>query len=247
MGGCKRIESQLARLISDFSMNPHDSRILCEDGAEALADLAARLLPQAIRTVESKQYGIFNEPITVYAFASPQSFAKFAGVSEKVIGAAAGNDVYLSGKLLYQMEKVQGILVHELSHVQLSQVLGVVNFNRGLPRWFREGIAVFVADGGGATNVTETKAVEKFIAGEHFIPETKGTLFNSKLPATVELEPGVFYRQSAMFVEFLAQEYPAQFENMLKSLQAGELFEDQFIAAFDLYPVDMLNVFIQTL
>lgn len=246
--GCYRlIGSGIARLTSDFNVLPTDHRIFYEVGAEALAEAAARYLPQAITDVESKQCGSFKGPIKVYAFASSKRFSKFAGVPGVVLGAGLKNEVFLSGKLLSEMDKAQGILTHELSHVQLSQTLGIVNFNRSLPRWFREGLAIYVANGGSATRATEEKTIEKYFEGKHFIPESKGTLFNIKLAATGRLEPKIFYRQSGMFVRFLAQNYPAQFKTMLKGLQERKDFQSQFIASFKKDVNEELNDFIATL
>jgi hypothetical protein len=232
MGGYRLIGSGIARLTADFKVLPSDNRTLYEEGAEALAEAAARYFPQAITNVELKQYGSFKGPIKVYVFATSKSFSKFAGVSAVVLGAGLKNEVFLSGKLLSEMDKTQGILTHELSHVQLSQTLGSIEFNRSLPRWFREGLAIYVANGGGATRATEAETIEKFLEGNYFIPETKGGLFNIKLAATGKLEPKIFYRQSGMFVQSLARNYPVQFETLLKGVQEGKDFQSQFITSF---------------
>lgn len=154
---------------------------------------------------------------------------------------------FLSGKLLSEMDKTQGILTHELSHIQLSQTLGVIKFNRNLPRWFREGLAIYVANGGGATRATEAEAIEKIVEGKHFMPEVKGSLLNIKLAATTELEPKIFYRQSGMFVQFLARDYPGQFETMLKGLQEGKDFQSQFLESFKNNVSEKLKSYIATL
>lgn len=246
-GGYRLVESGIARLTIDFKVLPSDNRIVYENGAEALAEAAATYLPQAIPTVESKQYGSFKGPIKIYAFATSKQFSKFSGVPEEVIGAGLKDEVYLSGKLLKKMDKTQGILVHELSHIQLSQTLGVLKFNYSLPRWFREGLAIYVANGGGATNATEAETVEKFLEGKHFIPETEGALFNIKLAATGKLEPKIFYRQSGMFVQFMARTEPAQFEELLRGLQKGNAFAAQFTASFKKSAGEKLQDFIVTL
>jgi hypothetical protein len=65
MGGYRLIGSGIARLTADFKVLPSDNRILYEEGAEALAEAAARYFPQAITNVELKQYGSFKGPIKV--------------------------------------------------------------------------------------------------------------------------------------------------------------------------------------
>jgi hypothetical protein len=247
MGGYRLIGSGIARFTSDFKVLPSDNQILYEDGAETLAEKAARYLPQAIRTVEAKQYGSFRRPVTVYVFETSKGFSKFSGVPEEVIGAGLKDEVYLSGKLLNMMDKTRGILTHELSHAQLSQTLGAIKFNRTLPRWFREGLAIYVADGGGATNASEEETIDNFLEGKHFIPEIKGGLLNINLSATAELHPKIFYRQSGMFVQFLALNQPAKFEKLLRGLQEGKAFEAQFVEAFKRNVDEELNDFIVTL
>jgi hypothetical protein len=247
MGGYRLIGSGIARFTSDFKALPSDNRILYEEGAVTLAEEAARYLPQAIRTVESRQYGSFGRPVTVYVFATSKSFSRFSGVSEEVIGAGLKDEVYLSGKLSNMMDKTRGILTHELSHTQLSQTLGAIQFNRTLPRWFREGLAIYVADGGGATNATEKETIDNFLEGKHFIPEIKGELLNINLSATAELHPRIFYRQSGMFLQFLAQNHPAQLEKLLRGLQEGKAFEVQFIESFERNVDEVLKDFIVTI
>ena len=247
LSGCGLTGSCIARFTTDFKVWPSDNRILYENGAEPLAEETARHLSQAFSTIEAKQYGTFKGPVKIYAFASAKSFSKFSGVSEVPTGASLKNEVFLSGQLLTKMDKAQGILTHELSHVQLSQTLGAIKFNRTLPRWFREGLAIYVADGGGATNATEKETIDEFLEGKHFTPETEGALFNNKLPATSELEPKIFYRQSGMFVQFLAQNHPVQSEKLLRGLQEGNAFETQFSESFKSNVADMLKNFIATL
>ena len=82
VSGCGFVGSKMARFTTDFKVLTSDSRILYEPGAETLAEEAARHLSQALKTVESRQFGTFREPVKVYAFADTKSFAKFAGVPE---------------------------------------------------------------------------------------------------------------------------------------------------------------------
>ncbi len=245
--GCGVLGSAIARLTMDFKAWPSDDRILFETGAEALASEAALFLPQAIQNVESRQFGEFKAPIKVYAFATSRSFARFSGVSEKVKGASVDSEVFLSGQLLEKMAEVQGMLTHELSHVQLSQTLGTIRFNHTLPRWFREGLAIYVSDGGGATSATEAEAIEHFAKGEHFYPEAEGTLLFPGFLASKGLEPKIFYRQSGIFVGYLAITYPKQFKTFLQGIQAGNSFEPGFTECFGFKLDEMLQVFISSL
>jgi hypothetical protein len=247
MTSCGFIESRIARFTTDFKVWPSDNRILYENGAESLASEIAGELPLTIGNIETRQYGTFKEPVKIYAFATAKSFAKYSGVSEVVKGAALDNEVFLSGQLLQKLNEVHGMLGHELSHIQLCQTLGTIRFNRTLPRWFREGLAIYVSDGGGATNATEAESREHFFKGEHFSPETKGALLNQGLPASKGLEPKVFYRQSGMFVRYMAANHPEQFMKFLQGLQEGKPFEPYFTECFGFKVGEMLQTFIRAL
>jgi hypothetical protein len=233
IGGCSFVESRVARWTTDFNVLPSDSRILYEDGAEKVADEVARHLNNAMRAVENRQFGKFNEPVKVYAFASPRSFSKFSGISDKARGASVDNEIYLSGLMMELPDEVYGMVGHELSHVQLSQTLGVISFNRKIPRWFREGLAIYVSDGGGAPRNYETETISMFLEGKHFLPESSGSLFNRSFNSTADIGPRMFYSQSGLFVKYLANTYPQEFKSFLKGLQEGKQFKDHFKESFD--------------
>jgi hypothetical protein len=232
MGGCTILESRVARWTTEFNTLSSDNRVLYESGAEKLAAEAALYLDNAIRDVESKQLGEFTEPVKVYVFATPTSFSKFSGISDKARGASVGNEIFLSSLLKDMPQEVYGMIGHELSHVQLSQKLGVITFNRTLPRWFREGLAIYVSDGGGAPRNYEQETIAMFIEGKHFVPESTGSLFNRALNSTADIGPRMFYSQSGIFVTYLANEYPQKFIDLLKGLQSGNKFEEQFRISF---------------
>lgn len=232
MGGCSMVVSQVARWTMDFNTLPSDNRILYEDGAEKLASLSALHLENAIKDVTLRQSGEFTEPVKVYIFATPESFSKFSGVSDKVRGASLGNEIYLSSLLTDLPNEVYGMLGHELSHVQLTQKYGVIGFNRTLPRWFREGLAIYVSDGGGAPRNYEHETVAMFIDDKHFIPEEKGAIFNMGLHATADIGPRMYYSQSGMFVKYLAESYPHDFHIFIKNIQKKEPFTEIFKESF---------------
>lgn len=232
MGGYSIVESRVARWTTDFNSLSSDNRILFEDGAEKLAMLSALHLDNAIKNVASMQLGEFKEPVKVYIFATPKSFSKFSGISDKARGASIGNEIFLSSLLTNLPHEVYGMLGHELSHVQLAQKLGVITFNRTLPRWFREGLAIYVSDGGGAPRNYEQETIAMFIDGKHFVPEAKGAIFNMDLHSTADIGPRMFYSQSGMFVEYLAQNFPYNFNVLLRGLQEGKPFNEIFEISF---------------
>lgn len=247
MGGCGLIGSGIARLTTEFNEWPTDHRVLYEDGAESLAEYAANSLSEMIDTVATRQYGSFQEPVYIYAFSSAESFSRYSGISDKAKGASIDNRVYLSGVLLNVPDEVVGMIGHELSHVQLSQVLGTIDFNRGLPRWFREGLAIYVSDGGGSPRNFEAETIDKFVKGQHITPEESGTLFNIQLKATETIGPRMFYSQSGMFVKYLATEHPQSFQEFLIGLQKKQEFAKVFSSSFGMDVETMLATFIKGL
>ncbi len=247
MDGCSLVESRVARWTTDFNVLPSDSRILYEDGAEELAHNVARHLDNAMSAVETRQFGKFKEPIKIYAFASPKTFSKFSGISDKARGASAGSEIYLSGLMMGLPDEVYGMVGHELSHVQLSQTLGTISFNRNIPRWFREGLAIYVSDGGGAPRNYKTETISMFLEGKHFLPEYSGSLFNRSLSSTADIGPRMFYSQSGIFIYYLANNFPEKFNGLLKSLQKGKKFKDSFKECFGVYVADMLASYIAKL
>lgn len=247
MGGCSLVESHVARWTTEFNVLPSDSRILYEDGAEKLAHEVARHLNNAMRVVETRQLGKFKEPVKVYAFASPESFSKFSGISDKARGASLGSEIYLSGLMMELPEEVYGMIGHELSHVQLSQTMGAITFNRSLPRWFREGLAIYISDGGGAPRDYENETINMFVEGKHFVPEDTGSLFNRSLQSTAPIGPRMLYSQSGMFVKYLANTYPDEFKAFLKGLQEGKQFKDHFKESFDDNVKNILSSYIAKL
>lgn len=60
-GGCALLESRFEKLTTDFEVLPSDSLILYESGAEALTEEVGFHLPNALKAVESKQYGKFKK------------------------------------------------------------------------------------------------------------------------------------------------------------------------------------------
>jgi len=247
MGGCSIIESRVAHWTTDFNVLPSDSRILYEDGAEKVADEVSRDLNKAMKAVESRQFGQFKEPVKIYCFATPESFSKFSGIPGKARGASVGNEIYLSGLMLELPDEVYGMVGHELSHVQLSQTLGVISFNRSIPRWFREGLAIYVSDGGGAPRNYEKETIDMFLQGKYFIPEVEGSLINRALKTNAPIRPRMFYSQSGMFIKYLANTYPENFNTFLVGIQKGKQFKENFEESFGKSIAYIFQSFIKTL
>jgi len=123
-------------------------------------------------------------------------------------------------------------LTHELSHLHLQQQLGVYKMSR-LPVWFKEGLAAYVSDGGGAQARSQEQAVESFREGKYFVPHNADGFIFKKTPSDFGLEPHMFYRQSMMFIGYLAAIDENGFRRMLLSVESGEQFSTSFQTAYD--------------
>ena len=123
-----------------------------------VAQQVAKYLDGSVKNVEEKQYDSFTEPIAIYVCESEKNFAKFTGLNRKIKAAVFNGKIFLSAGLREQPERIQILITHELSHLLLIQQIGTSKYVRNIPSWFVEGLAVFVLNGGGAENVSETDA-----------------------------------------------------------------------------------------
>ncbi len=208
-----------------------DGRILYEPEGEAFAKSIQRLLDDAIATVEHHHGRPFLRPVRVHVFADPRSFAR-ESPSPDAAGVTVGGELYLSPRLAQAPEQLRGILTHELAHQHFTQYLGTRRAYEILPRWFAEGFAVAVS-GAGADRVSELEATRAIGEGKQLrLSGDRQTLFASDTRSH-GLKPHMFYRQSAMFVQFLKRHYGAfKFNALLNRLFGGEAFAEAFWAAF---------------
>jgi len=231
MASCSLLRTGYASLksTSDFKPIELDKRVLAEPGAEDLAKQVAAYLPEAVSTVEKQQYRDFVKPIEIYVCASADSFASHTGLSKQVRGALT-TKLFLSGKLKNpELNKTtKAILIHELSHLNLQQRLGIYHYSANLPAWFQEGLAVLVSNGGGAENVSEAEAEKAILEGKHFIPEPEGSFWFHKSGSSYGLEAHMFYKQSSLFVGYLKNFSEVQFVLFMLAIEDGGDFDKSF-------------------
>ncbi len=219
------------RSTEHFIANNKDTRVLYEPGAKIFADSIVAILPQSIQKIENRQYRHFVEPVKVYVCASEESFYKLYGARVK---AGVSNKLLLSPRLMNESENIYIYLTHELSHLHLYQQLGLLRF-RGLPSWFKEGLATFVSDGGGAQTVSENDAIKSIVNGKHFIPVSGGFFgcFNQKSSADSALSHQMRYRQNMIFVSFIKNKDEKKFKSFLLSIQDGVNFSESIQKSYD--------------
>ncbi len=216
--GCTQFKILLAmqRDTQQFKPFQHSKHVKYEPGAEKLAALVDRVVPTAIETVRQKQGG-FSRPITLYVTGSYDSFAAYC-VFRKAAACVIADRLFVSPKLLQQQQRIAGIITHELSHLQFSQAITAHAYQTRLPTWFREGLAVFVANGAGAETVSRQQAIAAILEGHSLIPNKEGSLLFPHNAARFNLPVHMFYRQAALFTEWLHDHDPATFRTMLQQL-----------------------------
>lgn len=213
-----------------FTQCTPDPRIWCDPGAEDYARTLAPLLPAAVAKVERAQYGPFAGAVKVYVYATVDSYARYGG-GPGGGGRTAFGAVHMSPILRGQPEVHAPILAHELSHLHLGQRTGTLAMMR-LPVWFREGYPTMVSDGGGATRVAPDQAIFALVHGRHFEAEDSAALLDPHKWDHFKLDGHMFYRQSALMVDYMRRRDPAAFDRMMHDIAAGKHFADAVRGAY---------------
>jgi hypothetical protein len=229
-----------------FRWNP---AIQYEPGAEALADALARNYPQAVAAVEQAHYYRFARTPAVQVCASDNSFGRLVNTPSPISHVTAAtylNKTFISPKLYRQPQRIFSVLTHELSHLHLMQWLGPGRYAEQLPVWFQEGLAVDIAGGGGAENVTEQHAAYAIRRGYHFKPRLSGASPYGRGGLADGLEPQMYYRQSTMFVRFLRGDRSA-FQQLMRGLVNGADFSSAIAGAYGSPIADLWQTFVRRL
>lgn len=224
-----------------------EPRVRHEPGAEELAQKVVPYLNDSISLVENLQGRPYVNPVSIFVFASEESFSEHSGVSREVRGCAFNGAIYLSSKLNRMPESIPLILAHELSHIHICQHVGLLTCSYRLPTWFLEGLAVSVSGGGGAERVSEKEAVDAILRGNHFIPDDSGSILVYKGAHYYGLQQHMFYRQAGMFLSYLRSQSPAEFNGFLSALLDGKPFCGAFPQTFGKSANEKWNEFAKTL
>jgi len=208
----------LLRDTDQFRVWPSDPRVRYEPGAEAVAARVATAMPAAIRTVEVQLYRPFAAAPIVYVCATLATFGAYGGDPSSA-GYTIDQRLFLSPKLQGTPDRIPTVLVHELSHLQFEQRLGLPRMSR-LPVWFTEGLATQVS-GAGAENVTIDEARRALREGRALVPDETGTWFHRRSGSAFGLTAHMFYRQASMFLGWLARDAVA-YHQLLLAVQRGE-------------------------
>ncbi|OPY88855.1 MAG: hypothetical protein A4E71_00185 [Smithella sp. PtaU1.Bin162] len=241
--GCSLLQQSAAALRSTehFIPNAKDNRVMFEPGAEVYAEKVASFLSSAIDQVEKQQYRHFVAPVHVYVCESRESFKKYYGAD---VRAGVLTKLFLSPRIFeFGDEIARKYLTHELSHLHLQQQLGIYKTVK-LPMWFKEGLATYVSNGGGAHLTSQEQAIAFIRAGKYFVPNNSDGFIFKKTPSDFGLEPHMFYRQSMMFISYLVTIDESGFRRFLLSVESGEQFSTALQATYNKKLEDLWNEFL---
>ncbi len=229
--GCAEIRHTAAMFRSTNHFIPHknDSRVLYESQAKNFAELVLPAVSESISKVEAGHYKSFVSDVRIYVCETEKSFYKLYGAKST---AGVSNKLFLSPRLMKRQEHIEKYLTHELSHLHLYQQIGLFSLKR-LPFWFKEGLAAFISDGGGAHTVSELEAINSIKIGKHFVPDLHSSLFSQKGASNWKLSHHMMYRQSMMFIAFLKSTDKQGFRNLLLNVQNDNEFQNAFEQSFD--------------
>jgi hypothetical protein len=213
-----------------FVILPKDSRIRFEKTAKENAIALKEILDGSQKKVELVLNSHFEKPIEVYVCSSQDSFNEYVFLSKNVRGAVYWGKLFLSPGAFSQGEKsLVELTTHELTHYLFYTHLGAKAHLEHIPLWFREGIAVFVANGG--AEYTKDKDVFDLISSEEKEAYLSGDIkfwFASKNPHDALTKNGtanwLLYRVGAMFVHYMHDSKPDNFEKLIKLLLSGTEF-----------------------
>ena len=213
---------------SQFIVLKQDKRVLYEKGAEKHAEIVAKKIDAAVQMVEQKQYKKFTKPVVIYICNSIESFTDYC-VQSRASGCVLNERLFLSPK---NFQANRQALTHELSHLHIEQQLGMFTWHSRYPAWFQEGLATYVSGGEGANRVFPDEARKAMLEGKSFMPNLRGNLIFRKGASSFGLTPNMFYRQAAMFIEYLHNIDAMKFKTFLLFVEAGGNFEESFSAIY---------------
>ncbi len=252
--GCSPVKKAVAynESIEHFVRHSYDDRVLFEKGAEGLSDDVASHIQHSVEKIESIHSEEFYREIKVYVCATLESFEKHTAMKYPR-GVVFGDKLFLSPRLLTMPDSISSILTHELSHLHLAQKIGKYAYFWNIPNWFIEGLATYVSGGGGAENVNLHEAIDALETQTFFVPNENGSIFfikdafsygfgeYSDDPAKVH---HMYYRQSAMFVDYLRKRDKESFNELMKQLLNGGAFGPAFRDNYNVGVAEAWGVFV---
>ena len=230
-----------------FLVLEKDPRILYEESARQDALVLASTLPGIESDVESILNSTFEKPIEVYVCATQETFNEYVYLSKNVRGAVFWGKVFLSPGA-FNRGSLTDLVRHELTHYLFYGRLGERAHIKGVPLWFREGIAVFVANGGASyTEQTNVFGVTAEHERSAFLSGETDFWFESNDPRDAVGENGtanwLLYRVGGLFVHFMHDTNPEYFDTLIQRLLAGEEYRFAILESYGEHTESLLKKF----
>lgn len=196
--------------------------IYAEAGAEGIAATLEAALPESLHRVETTHGSRIDRPPTLVVCATAACYGHYAAIPASAAETLKDRRITINGTLILNGERdAVKLLTHELSHYYW--------YAQGIlfqPRWFEEGMGVWVSDGGGAEKASPAMAEQAIRAGSMIEPtlDTGLWAFLTQAPTAPDNNWYLFYRQSGMFVQYLHDNDPGAFRALLAALRrTGDL------------------------
>jgi hypothetical protein len=221
--GHRYVRAAWSRLTLRLDRLEGPREIRYQDSFKARAERVAEFYDECRAGLESS-LGFPVAPMRVICIANEADYSAYTAAPGSRGCSTVLGDVCLSPRIEDEREELRRIVTHEMTHAAVQQQLGVWTYLRHSPAWFDEGLAVSLSGGGGAEKVTPGEARQAIRDGRRFDPSRMGKVYADSF----DLSPHLFYRQSALFVDFLNKRRPGATTAIIGELKRGLTFPDAF-------------------
>ncbi len=192
-------------------------------------DISAAL-PTLIQRIEVTHGGKLDTLPSIVVCVTEACYNYYAAIPSSAAETLSDKRISINGaKILKEKRNAVQLFTHELSHFYWHSQ--GVDFQ---PRWFEEGMGVWVSNGGGAENVS-VQAAERAIRSGATIHPTLHSGFWSYLtqsPSPPENNWHMYYRQAGMFIQYLHDNDPVAFTHLLDALRNTKDLQQSWSIAY---------------
>jgi len=207
-----------------------DARIRYEQPAKRNAVILSDVLSESQNAVENILSARFQKPVEVYVCSTQEVFNEYVFLSKNVRGAMYWGKVFLSPGA-FNRGSLKRLTSHELTHYLFYTYLGRDAHIKGIPLWFREGVAEFVANGGSEYHSgKELSSLMSYKEKSAYLSGDLDFWFSTENPADAVTKEGVanwlLYRVGSLFVHFMRNSKPDKFNALIQLLLSGTEFDE---------------------
>ena len=204
--------------------------VYAEKGAESMADDISVAMPTTIQHIEATHGGKLGPLPPIVICATEACYEYYAAIPISAAETLRDKRISINGaKILKQKRNAVQLFTHELSHFYWHSQ--GVSFQ---PRWFEEGMGVWVSNGGGAENVSVQAAEQAIRSGTTIHPTLNSGFWNylTQTPSPPENNWHMYYRQAGMFVQYLHDSDPIAFAHLLEALRLTKDMQSAWSIAY---------------